>query len=647
MCGILTLFSTQERISKSSLKQGLESLKHRGPDEQSFWISPNERVALGHTRLSIIDLEGGTQPISNRDDSLHIIVNGEFYGFEEIQRQLKQLGYQLQTNSDSEIALHLYDEFGTSCLHHLRGEFAFVIFDEPNQSLFAARDRFGIKPLYYTIYQNTLYLASEIKALFAAGVPASWDWESFFLVNQSVRMSHRTLFANIYQVPPGHYLIAERSGIQLHQYWDFDYPQINETQPQFSFDDGVEQLRAKLSEAVRLRLRADVPVGCYLSGGLDSAATLGMASRYMPGGIQAFTLAFEQEAYNEAKIAREMAESVGANLQVIPIQELDLAENFTDTIFHGETLCINAHSTAKYILSQAANQAGYKVVLTGEGADEIFGGYPHFRQDMLLHNSEGQDETTIQELLAELTQNNQISSGILLSEDGTDNIFRSVRQTLGFVPAWMRAVPKTPLESSSFYAAEFTERLIRRDPYKIFLNNINVRGQLTGREPVHQSFYLWSKTILPNYLLRLLGDGMEMAHSIEGRLPFLDHEVVELVKNFPVSSKIRGLTEKFALREAAKPFITDTIYQRQKHPFLAPPSTFQLNGALHQLVQDTLRSSVMSSVPFYDRAKIIELLDELPNMSRKQLGATDAILMPILSTCILQEKFGVSTSAAV
>ena len=647
MCGILALFSTQEQISQTFFKQGLESLNHRGPDGRRYWISPNERVALGHTRLSIIDLDGGSQPIANRDNSLQIIANGEFYGFERIQRYLRQLGYQLQTNSDSEIALHLYDEFGSNCLHHLRGEFAFVIFDEPNQSLFAARDRFGIKPLYYTIYQNTLYLASEIKALFAAGVPATWDSESFFLVNQSIRMPHRTLFANVHQVPPGHYLIANQSGIQLHQYWDFDYPQVSQSQPKLSFEDGVEQLRAKLSEAVRLRLRADVPVGCYLSGGLDSAAALGMASKHMPGGIQAFTIAFEQEAYNEEKIAREMAESVGANLQVIPIIESDLAKNFADTVFHGETLCINAHSTAKYILSQAVSQAGYKVVLTGEGADEIFAGYPHFRQDMLLHNAEGQDEQTIQKLLTELAQSNQISSGILLSEDEGNDTFRRVKQTLGFVPAWMGAVPKASFESYSFYSSEFVNQFASRDPYKMFLNHIDVRGQLTGREPVHQSLYLWSKTILPNYLLRLLGDGMEMAHSVEGRLPFLDHEVVELVRNLPVSSKIRGLTEKLALREAAKPFITDTIYQRQKHPFLAPPSTFQPNGALHQLVQDTLRSSVMSSIPFYDRSKIIELLDELPNMSRKQLGATDAVLMPILSACILQEKFSVNTSTAV
>lgn len=644
MCGILAMFSTQDRISPLSLNRGIEALKHRGPDEQSFWVSANKRVALGHARLSIIDLRGGTQPITNKDNSLHIIVNGEFYGFEKIQHDLKELGYQLQTDSDSEIALHLYDRYGSNCLHYLRGEFAFTIYDEPNQSLFAARDRFGIKPLYYTIYQDTLYLASEIKALFAAGVRATWDEESFFLINQSIRMPHRTLFADIHQVPPGHYLIATPSGIQLQQYWDFNYPQVSNTQAQFSFEEGVEQLRAKLNEAVRLRLRADVPVGCYLSGGLDSAAALGIASQHTSGEIEAFTIAFEQEAYNEEQIAREMAEFAGANIRVIPVRESDLAENFANAIFHGETLCINAHSTAKYILSQAVHQAGYKVVLTGEGADEIFGGYPHFRQDMLLHNAEGQDEGVIRELLAQLNQSNQVSSGILLAENKEDKAFRRVRQTLGFIPAWMGALPKAPLGSSSFYASEYVDRFNRCDPYKMFLNHINVRGQLEGREAVHQSSYLWSKTILPNYLLRLLGDATEMAHSIEGRLPFLDHEVVELVSKFPVAYKIRGLTEKLALREAAKPFITDTIYQRQKHPFLAPPSTFQPNGALHQLVQDTLRSSTLSSIPFFDRSKVIKLLDELPNMSRKQLGATDAVLMPILSACILQEKFGVTTS---
>lgn len=643
MCGIVALLSKQEPISESSLRRGMDYLKHRGPDGQKFWISPDRRVALGHTRLSIIDIKGGDQPIANQDETLHLIANGEFYDFERIQRDLKRWGYQLKTNSDSEIALHLYNQFGTQCLHHLRGEFAFIIWDERNELLFAARDRFGIKPLYYSTYGDNLYLASEIKALLAVGVPAYWDHESFLQTECNILLPDRTMFANVHQVPPGHFLLASRSGIQMHRYWDFDYPVVNDSLSQYTAEDYIEKLRYSLDEAIQLRLRADVPVGCYLSGGLDSSAVLGMAATHSSEPLTAFTLAFDHEAYNEEAIAHETAALTGANLQIIPIRQSDLAEHFTDAIWHCEMLCINANTTAKYLLSRAARDAGYKVVLTGEGSDEIFGGYAHFRQDMLLHNQQGQDKQTVQLLLEELKLKNQVSSAsFLLAEDISSQALNSVHNLLEFIPAWMQAGAEGHLKSLSFYSPEFIAQFPQRDVYRIFLNQIDIQGQLKGREPVHQSLYLWSKTILSNYLLRMLGDGVEMAHSIEGRLPFLDHKVVELVCNIPIALKIRGLTEKYVLREAAKPFITNTIYNRQKHPFLAPPSTFKPNGALQQLVQDTLRSSVMSCLPFYNQAAIIQLLDELPTMSENQRASIDSVLMKILSACILQERFGLT-----
>ncbi|MCW5318428.1 asparagine synthase (glutamine-hydrolyzing) [Nostoc sp. KVJ3] len=641
MCGIVAFFSKKEAISESSLRLGIDCLKHRGPDGQKFWISPDRRVALGHTRLSIIDLQNGDQPIANQDETLHIIANGEFYDFERIQRDLKQWGYQLKTNSDTEIALHLYSEFGTQCLHHLRGEFAFIIWDERNDLLFAARDRFGIKPLYYSIYNNTLYLASEVKALFAAGVPGSWDHESFWQAECGIFAPDRTMFANVYQVPPGYFLLASRSGIQLHRYWDFDYPLINDSLPQYKAEDYIEQLRHTLDEAIQLRLRADVPVGFYLSGGLDSSTVLGMAAHHSSSPIQAFTLAFDHEAYNEEPLAREMAAHTGANLQTIPIRQSDLAEHFADSIWHCEMLCSNASTTAKYLLSQAARDAGYKVVLTGEGSDEIFGGYAHFRQDMLLQNQQGQDEQTVKLLLEELKLKNKVSVG-LLAENISSQALNGVQRLLGFAPAWMQASSEGYLRSVPLYSPDFLAQFSHRDVYRMFFNQIDVQEQLKGREPVHQSLYLWSKTILPNYLLRMLGDGVEMAHSIEGRLPFLDHKVVELVCNMPVALKIRGLTEKYVLREAAKPFITDTMYNRQKHPFLAPPSTFKPNEPLQQLVQDTLRSSLMSSVPFYNHAAVINLLDQLPTMNESQRISIDLVLMKMLSACVLQERFGLT-----
>jgi asparagine synthase (glutamine-hydrolysing) len=642
MCGIVALFSTQKPISESFLKLGLDCLKHRGPDGQKIWISPDGRVALGHRRLSIIDLITGDQPIANQDESLHIIANAEFYGFEQIQQDLKGYGYQFRTNSDTEIALHLYAQFGTQCLHHLRGEFAFIIWDQRNEVLFAARDRFGIKPLYYSVYNHTLYLASEVKALFAAGVPAYWDREHWWQDSWGVLGPDETLYANVNQVPPGYFLLASSAGIRLHRYWDFDYPRFDDSWTETTPDDYIQQLRSKLDEAIQLRLRADVPVGCYLSGGLDSSAVLGMAATHSSEPIQVFTIAFEDAVYDEATIALETAAYVGAQIQVIPLNQADLADNFADATWHCERLSINAHTTAKYLLSRAARDAGYKVVLTGEGADEIFGGYVHFRQDKVLYHQIGETEENIQLLLAELKRTNQVSAGFLVAENEVSPNLDTVQKLLGFIPSWMQALSQIHLVSLPYYSPESMIQLQNRDVYRLFFNQIDVKGQLQGREPVNQSLYLWSKTSLVNFLLRMLGDGVEMAHSIEGRLPFLDHQVVELVRNIPVNLKISGITEKYILREAAKPFLTDTVYRRQKHPFLAPPSTLKPQAALQQLIQDTLRSASMSDVPFYNQAAIVRLLDKIPTLDASQRGIIDSVLLRMLSTCILQERFGLT-----
>jgi asparagine synthase (glutamine-hydrolysing) len=645
MCGIVGLLSKQEQISETSMQQALASLHHRGPNGQKYWIAPDRQVGLGHTRLSVIDLPTGQQPIKNVDESLHIVVNGEFYGYEQIQDDLNRWGYQLQTKSDSEIALHLYDEFGTQCLHHLRGEFAFIIWDRRNELLFAARDRFGIKPLYYTTYGDTLYLASEVKALFASGVPARWDREYFWQSSCGILMPNRSLYAGVYQIPPGHYMVASRSGIQLHPYWDFDYPSINAPATECSQEDYIEKLRYMLNEAVQLRLKADVPVGCYLSGGLDSSAVLGMAATHSSEPIKAFTLAIDREGYSEEAIARETAVHTGANHQIIPISQTDIAENFANTIVHGETLSVNANTTAKYVLNRAARDAGYRAVLTGEGADEIFGGYVHFRQDMLLSNQQGQDEQTVKHLLEELkSKTHQIADGggLILTENVPNSALNSVRRLLGFVPAWMQALAAGHLSSLSLYSPELIARFAQQDVYRILLNQIDVEGQLKGREPLHQSLYLWAKTLFPSYLLRILGDGVEMANSMEGRMPFLDHKVVELVRNMPVALKIRGFTEKYVLRKAAQPFLTATVYNRQKHPLLVPPSSFNPHEALNQLIQDTLRSSVMSCVPFYNKAAVVQLLEQLPNMSVSQRAAVNPVLLKMLSACILQERFGLT-----
>ena len=374
MCGIVAMFSRQHAISPAAVERATKSLCHRGPDGQRHWISPDGKVALGHARLSIIDLSTGDQPIATEDERTRIIVNGEFYGYEAIQRDLQSRGHRLRTKSDSEIALHLYEDFGMQCLHHLRGEFAVVLWDQTRRRLIAVRDRFGIKPLFYAWHQNTLYLASEVKALFAAGVPACWDEESVFHAVSFGKHQTRTLYDGVFEVPPGHFLLATEKHLQVTQYWDFNYPHADTTAPTRSDAEYAAEFRHELEEAVRIRLRADVPVGVYLSGGLDSCSVLGLAARHLPEPIRAFTLTFEDVKYDEGLVAQEMAALAGAEFMPIPIGQRELADNFSDAIAQSETVCMNAHGVAKYLLSRAVRDAGYKVVITGEGSDEILGG---------------------------------------------------------------------------------------------------------------------------------------------------------------------------------------------------------------------------------------------------------------------------------
>jgi asparagine synthase (glutamine-hydrolysing) len=638
MCGIVALFSRRDPISASALQRATQSLYHRGPDGQRHWISPDQRVALGHARLSIIDLRTGDQPIANEDEKIHIVVNGEFYGYEAIQCELEQGGHRLRTRSDSEVALHLYENLGVQCLHRLRGEFAFVLWDQIHRTMFAARDRFGIKPLFYAFHDEKLFFASEVKALFAAGVPARWDPESVYHSVEFGGHPMRTLFDGIHQVPPGHYLIATEKHTQLHRYWDFDYPRVDSASFQRSDADYAAELRVALEDAVRIRLRADVPVGCYLSGGLDSCAMLGLAARHHPDPIRAFTLTFDHAEYDEEKEAREMAAKVGAEFFPIPIQQNDLADHFADAILQSETLCINAHGVAKYLLSRAVRDAGYKVVITGEGSDEILGGYAHFRRDMLLYNQEGQDPDVIASFLEDLEKLNPVSRGLLLPH-GEAGPLDAVKRLLGFVPSWIETFSARSVKMRALLAEDFLENFGQREGFRALLYDIDFRGQLAGREPLHQSLYLWAKTGLPIYILTMLGDRMEMAHSIEGRVPFLDHHVVEVIRSQPVSQKIRGMTEKYVLREAVRDVITDTVYKRQKHPFLSPPATLNPEERLSSFVQDTLRGPVLSSIPYFDQKKVVRLLDDLQAMDEGARVANDQVLMLLVSACVLHERF--------
>jgi asparagine synthase (glutamine-hydrolysing) len=642
MCGITAVLSRRSSIDPRTMHAGMSALHHRGPDGRQHWMSSDGRAALGHTRLSIIDLTTGDQPISNEDRTIHIVVNGELYDFERTRAQLEGRGHRFRTKSDSEIALHLYEDFGPECLHHLRGEYAFVIWDERNQRLLAGRDRFGVKPLFYAEHDGALYLASEVKALFAMGVPARWSSESVY-AGGFVIPGERTLFENVHAVPPGHFLRATRESHRVHQYWDVDYPRDDEAPAPKTDAEYIEGFRAVLEDSVKTRLRADVPVGCYLSGGIDSCAVLGLAARHHDGPVRAYTLTFDGPQYDESVIAAEMARHVGATYQPIPMKQADLAENFRAAVIQSEIPFINGHTVAKYMLSRAVRASGYKVVLTGEGSDEILAGYPHFRRDMLLHHTAGQDAGETARLLQELADSNQVSRGLLLPE-GDAEMSPVCGTLLGCVPSWLEAMSATSARMRGLMRDDFIEPRRGNDVVGSLLSSLDVEGRLKGRNAVHSALYLWAKTLLPHYILSNLGDRMEMSHSIEGRVPFMDHHVAEYLQRVPVSLKIRGMTEKFILREAVKDVVTKTVHERQKHPFLSPPATLHPEEPLHALMQDTLRSSATANVPFLDQKKLVAALDALgkPDSPFGHPVVMDQVLTLALSFVFMQEGLGLS-----
>ena len=658
MCGIVAIWRRrservgdaaspeQRQATETALKRATAAMEHRGPDGQRHWTDPSGLVGLGHARLSIIDLSTGDQPLANEDGSIHAVVNGELYDFEARRAELEARGHRFKTRSDSEILLHLYEEFGLEALEHLTGEFAFVLWDRPKARLIAGRDRFGIKPLLFGRSGHDLIFASEAKALFAAGVPAAWDEASFHhALHLGVPSPSRSLYRGVEQVPPGHVLICE-AGLapRLKPYWDFDYPREDGSGGRTALPAGDERaviagFTEQLEASVRRRLRADVPVGVYLSGGLDSCSLLGLAARQSGPGLKAFSLSFTGDArYDESAIASEMAAHAGADLSLIPVTHGDLARHFLAAVVQGETMFFNTHGVAKYMLSAAVRAAGIKVVLTGEGSDEILAGYAHFRRDLLLHTNDHGHGGRVAEALAELARTNAVSRGLLLP-DGNLAGAEALGRRLSHVPSWLLAQKENADRWHPYLAPAFTSAHAGKDPYGSFLDDLPIAAQVTGRHPVHQSLYLWSKTVLPGYLLTVLGDRMEMGHSVEGRVPFLDHNLVDYVVRLPVSWKIRGLTEKYLLREAAKPVLTDTVYQREKHPFVAPPSQdvgqSPLDRFLFEYVGDHL-----GSLRFFHRPTVEALLASLSTLDRDQRQLVDATLMGLASVAALGEAFG-------
>lgn len=612
MCGIFSTYSKRNNLSKEIISNALSYLKHRGPDASSVWISEDKKVGLAHARLSIIDLNQISMPISNEDNTVFVIANGEFYDHMNIRNNLIKRGHRFKTDTDTEIVLHLYEEKGINCLEDLRGEFAFIIYDINARTLFVVRDRFGIKPLYYSHQDGDIHFSSEIPALIKSGVvKTEWDLLSLFNYSHINLHSERTLFKNISQVPPGHYMVVNEYGSRTFQYWDADFPPLDSDNI-VDENETKEQLHDLLMESVDLRLNSDVPIACYLSGGLDSSTLLGLSSRIAGKPLDAFTISFDDKKVDESPIAERTARHIGSKLHTLLIKEDDIVSNFEKAVLSACSPMANAAGVARYLLSDFTSKNGYKVVLSGEGADEVFFGYNYMTWEALSDPKNvlqiADIENYRQAVLAQFPVDRSC-------KDNLPDTIQSVEKILGYIPKWV--------ESQAFFNAShrklLSEDVVKQyssfNPYLDYFNNINVKGQMQNRDRVVQSAYLWIKSFFPNNMLNWIGDRAEMAHSIEARLPFLDHVLFDKLKHIPTSLKIKDGIEKHILREMAKPYISEEIYKREKFIFQAPPMQLAKTGQLFHLMCDSIISNI-DNLYMYDKRKVLAFIDQACNVER-------------------------------
>jgi asparagine synthase (glutamine-hydrolysing) len=630
MCGIAAVLGEKGANTLEKARAAIAILHHRGPDRSTVWQSNDGRVTLAHARLSTIDLLSGPQLNTNEDATVIAVVNGEFYGFEETRTHLETLGHTFRTRTDSEILIHLYERHGTSCVDHLEGEFAFVLWDEREQTLFAARDRFGAKPLYYSQNKNELLFASEIKGLQQAGVTLAWNHQGLLekLILQT-SLAGRTVFQGVQELPAGHYLLYKNGTSAVRQYWDLCYPLEENLPPPQSDDSYAETLLALLDQAVHTRMKSDVPVGCYLSGGIDSNSVLGLMNRHATQPVPAFCLSFDDPSLDEFDQAALSASRMGSPLTKVSVTSQSLAADFVQTIWHCETLIENANCVARFSLSRAVRDAGYRVVLTGDGSDEVFAGYPIFVIDSLRHGT----ATEMQELKQALGLTDEALRQLLNPAALTAS--PTLLSRLGYLPAWLEGRHHLCKELAPICHPAFRQH----DIDALLLNSLQVRNQLNGRSIINQSLYLHAKTSLPGVTLSSLSDRVEMAHSVESRLPFLDRRVVDFARTLPRSQKINKGAEKFVLRKAMRSVVPPEICGRRKRPLSAPLGLTDGRSPFAQLLEDILRSRYLENIPFVDAKATRQLLDRRPSMDPLPRQRLEAPLMSLASACVLSEKF--------
>jgi asparagine synthase (glutamine-hydrolysing) len=648
MCGITGILNLNnpENIEEISLRQMLAFLRHRGPDQ--FGIYMDDWVGLGSARLSIIDLSSGQQPICNEDGTLWIVFNGEIFNYVELRPELEARGHSFSTTTDTEVVLHLYEDLGPDCLNLLNGQFSIAIWDTRKQALFLARDRLGIRPLFYTVAEGALLFASEIKAILAdPRVKAEIDpvsLDQIFTFWSTI--TPRTAFRSIFEVPPGHYLYASNGTIEVSQYWQLKFPSMDEVPVDTGLLAGadnrstdltaqyLDEFRNLLVDAACIRLRADVPVGAYLSGGLDSSTTTAIIRNYTRNSLETFSIAFSDPGFDESIYQRQMADYLGTNHHVVFTRHSDIGEVFPDVIWHTETPILRTSPAPMFLLSKLVHEQGLKVVLTGEGADEFLGGYDIFKEARIRRFWAKQPASKLRPRLLEQLYPDIASlpnSHSYLASFFGEGLLNTDAPDYSHEIRW-----RTTQRCKRFFSDDL-QAAIREQANHTRQAVVYPEG-FSNWDPLSRAQYLESTIFMSQYLLSSQGDRVAMAHSVEGRFPFLDYRVVEFANRLPPQLKLFGLNEKYLLKKLARQWLPEDISSRTKRPYRAPIHKSFFNEQNYPYVRELLSPQYLQAAGMFNGNAVGQLVQKLD--AGKRLGETDDMaLAGILSSQLVYHHF--------
>ncbi|HEX8949930.1 MAG TPA: asparagine synthase (glutamine-hydrolyzing) [Dissulfurispiraceae bacterium] len=633
MCGIAGIYNLRGgEISTDTLKSMISVLRHRGPD--GFGLYSDSRTGLAHARLSIIDLEGGRQPMRNEDGSVWIVFNGEIFNYKELREVLEKKGHRFLTRSDTEVIVHLYEDHGADCLEHLNGQFAFAVWDREKGTLFIARDRVGIRPAFYTFAGGSLLFASEVKSLFMDRRvkreidPLALDQVFTFWMT----VPPRTSFRDIFELPAGHYMLIREGDLKIVRYWD---PDFLPDSPPGREDEYAEELRELLIDSTRLQLRADVPVGAYLSGGIDSATVAALVRHFTSAPLRTFSITFHDGTYDESGYQRQVIERLGTVHNEIKCACSDIGRVFPEVVWHTEKPVVRTAPAPLFLLSKLVRDSGYKVVLTGEGADEVLAGYDIFKETKVRRFLQRQPGSGFRPLILKRLYP-YLAHSPVRSLPYAEAFFNT--GAAGYPDAYYSHIPRwnTTSKMKTFFSDSLKEAVSGHESVEGLSSFLT--DDLGRYDHLSRAQYIEIKMLLSGYLLSSQGDRVAMAHSIESRYPFLDHRVMEFCCKLPPAVRMNTLAEKYLLKKSMKDLLPPSVIQRTKQPYMAPDAKSFFNGERLDYVEELLSEGHLHSTGYFDPAAVSLLVKK--SRGSPFLGFKDNMaVVGILSTLLLHHLF--------